>query len=112
MFSAQLRSPQPQPLRRPRREILDEHVGLGDQFGQNVLRLGMFDIQRQAVLGAVQPDEIGRLTFDGLVIVARKIADLGPFDLDHPRTEVSELAGAERRGNGLFEGDDGDALQR
>ena len=68
----------------------------------------MFDIQRQAFLGTVQPNEIGRLAFDGLIVIAREVTDFRPLDFDHPRAEVGELTGAKRCGDGLFEGDDGD----
>jgi hypothetical protein len=36
----------------------------------------------------------------------------GPFDLDHARSLVGELAGAERRGDRVLERDDGDAFER
>src|SRR6185437_9949338 len=36
----------------------------------------------------------------------------GPLDLDHPRPQVGELPGRERRGDRLLERDDGDPLKR
>ena len=92
-------------------EVLNENIGTADQLRQNVLRLRMLDVERQAFLRTVEPDEVGGLTLDGLVIIAREIADAGSFDLDHARAEVGELAGAERSSHRLFERDDRDAFE-
>jgi len=46
-----------------------------------------------------------------LIVAAREIAHLGPLDLDDPGAEVRQLPGTERRGNGVLEGNDGDAIQ-
>ena len=47
----------------------------------------------------------------GPVEVAGEVAGPGPFHLDHPRAQVGELAGGERRGHRLLQRDDRDALQ-
>lgn len=49
---------------------------------------------------------------DPPVIVAAKVALSWPLDFDDPGPEVGQLAGAEWRGNGLFQADDGHAVQR
>jgi hypothetical protein len=76
------------------------------------LRLRMLDVEREALLRAIGPDEMRRETVDALVVAAREIADAGPLDLDHPRAEIGELARGERRGDRVLERDDGDSFQR
>ena len=93
------------------REVLDEHVRRFEQLREDQLRLGMLQVEREAFLGAVGPDEVGRLAADAGVVAARRIADAGAFDLDDAGAEIGELARAERRGDDVFEGDDGDSVQ-
>ncbi|GAA3307441.1 hypothetical protein GCM10020295_66310 [Streptomyces cinereospinus] len=47
----------------------------------------------------------------GGVVAAREVAAVDPLHLDHPGAEVGELPGGEGGGDGLFDGDDGDARQ-
>ena len=49
---------------------------------------------------------------DALVVAAGEVAGTGALDLDHPRAEVGQLPGAERRGDGVLEADHGDAVER
>ena len=49
---------------------------------------------------------------DDVVVTAREVAAVDAFDLDHPRAEVSEIAGGQRRRNRLLDGDDGESLER
>jgi hypothetical protein len=46
------------------------------------------------------------------VIAAGEVASARSLDLDHARAEVGELPGGERRGDGLLQGDDEDAVKR
>jgi hypothetical protein len=46
-----------------------------------------------------------------LVIGAREVAHAGALDLDHAGAQVGQLARAERRGDRVFQGNDGDAIQ-
>ena len=47
-----------------------------------------------------------------VVVSAGEIAAVDAFHLDHPRAEVREVAGGQRRRNGLLDGDYGESLQR
>ena len=78
---------------------------------EDVLRPRVLDVERQAFLGAVEPDEVRGHALDRLVVVAREIADLGPLDLDHARAEVGEVARGERRRHRLLQRDDRDAIE-
>ena len=99
--------------RRARCKVLNDDVGgLDDEPPKDHLRLRMLDVERQAFLRAIGPDEMRRETVDALVVAAREIAHAGPLDLDHPRAEVRELPRCERRGDRVLERDDGNALQR
>jgi hypothetical protein len=99
-------------LRGARREVLNENVCASHEPRKDLCGVRVLHIERQAFLRAVEPHEISRLSFDGLVVIAREIADCRALDLDHSSAQVRELAGGERRGDGLLEGDDGDAIQR
>ena len=47
-----------------------------------------------------------------VVVTAGEVAAVDAFHLDHPRAEVSEIAGGQRCRNRLLDGDDGESLQR
>src|SRR5690606_27152190 len=49
---------------------------------------------------------------DALVIAPGEITGAGPLDLDHAGAEISQLARAERRRNGMFEAHHGDTVER
>ena len=70
---------------------------------------GLLEVELDALLAAVQPDEVAGLAVHGPVVAAGEVAGAGPLDLDHARAEVGELAGGERRGHRLLQGDDGEA---
>jgi len=55
---------------------------------------------------------VRRLAADARVVLPCGIADAGALDLDDAGAEVGELPGAEGRRDDVFEGDDGDALER
>ena len=98
--------------RRARRQVLHDDVGrFDDQPLEDRLRLRMLDVERQALLRAVGPDEMRREPAHALVVAAREIADAGALDLDDARAEVRELSRRERRGDRVLERDDGDAGQ-
>ena len=90
-------------------EVLQQHVGARDQlFERGAAFLGG-EIDHHGILAAVEPDEIAALAFCGGVIAAGEIA-LGAFDLDDMRAGIRQPRTAERRGNGLFDGDDDQSL--
>ena len=108
---AQDRRGRAQPIGRARRQVLHEDVGAREQPREDAGRFRPLQVQRQRLLRPVQPDEVAREPLDGRVVAAREVAAVGPLDLDHARAEVGELPRRERRGDGLLEGDDGDAFQ-
>jgi hypothetical protein len=108
----------PRPVRqtqarcRTRRKVLHQHVGTLQQTQQYLGRTRMLQIQRQALLAAVGPDEVRAQALHSLVIAAREVTAPGALDLDDACALVGELAGAEGRGDGMLERDDGDAFER
>ena len=108
------RSPRhPQPRCRAGRQVVHHAVGLvGDELDQQCGRAWMLDVQRLAFLAAVGPHEVRSQAAHTLVVAACKVTRAGAFDLDHARTQVGQLAGGERRRDGVFERDDSQALER
>src|SRR3990167_6612658 len=65
----------------------------------------VLDVEREAFLGAVGPDEMRGQSLDGPVVAACGVPDARALNLDHARTQLGELAGAEGAGDHLLEGD-------
>ena len=65
----------------------------------------MLDVERQAFLAAVGPDEVRRQPVHALVVAAREVARARPLDLDHTRAEIGKLARTKRRRDRVLEGD-------
>src|SRR4029079_5424596 len=80
-----------------------------DQPLQDCARFRMLDVQRQALLRAIGPDEMRGKTAHPFVVGAREIANARTFYLDDPRPEIGELSRRERPGDRVLERDDGDA---
>ena len=95
-----------------RRQVLHQHVGLGQELVEDLGSGVLFHVQAQAFLRAVGPDEMRGQPIDPLVVAAGEVAGTGPLDLDHPCAEVGQLARAERRGDGVLEADHSDAIER
>lgn len=90
-------------------QVLDEHIGgLGERLDRGKPLLG-FEVEGDGFLAPVQPDEMAGHALDRFVVAAGEVTDPGPLDLDDAGAEIGELTGGERRGDGLFEGDDGDS---
>src|ERR1700733_1114472 len=73
--------------------------------------LCILDVQDEAFLAAVEPDEIARRAMHGGVIAAREIA-FPPLDLDDPSPGIGETRGAVGRRNRLLQGDHQQTAQR
>ena len=97
--------------RSARREVLDEHVGAGDDAVQQRGVVRLLDVGDQALLAAVEPDEVARQAFRRLVVAAREVA-LGAFDLDHPRAGIGQAGAAIGRGHRLLQRDDEQTCKR
>jgi hypothetical protein len=103
---------EPPGFERPGAEVLDQHIGIGDQAPRDCLAVGLAQIERDRALVArlnLPPD-------GGAVLqqapVAQRIAAAGRLDLDHVGAEVAECLGGERAGDQLAHFDDAQALQR
>ena len=49
---------------------------------------------------------------DGVIVPTGEVAPFAALDLDHPGAQIGEVAGGQRGGDGLLQGDDGVSLQR
>ena len=110
MLSAQGVGAEAQASGRAWREVLDEHVCLGNEGVQPGLFLVSAQVERDRLLAPIDPDEVRRFAEHGGVIAAREVA-FGTLDLDHASTGVGQTAGAVGRCHGLFERDDEDAFE-
>src|SRR5690348_10819978 len=72
---------------------------------QDISVRGSLDIQAQRFLSVIRPDKIRRFAQDSAIVLAREIAFAALY-LDDSGATLGEVAGAQRRGNCLFEGDD------
>ena len=76
---------------RPRPEILDQDVGAGHQTIENRAALGMFEVERDAFLVAIDAQEVRALALEeGRAPRPRVIPLARLLDLDDARAHVSE----------------------
>ena len=92
------------------RKVLNEDVGLSNKRPQRCDSRLALEVEHDALFVAVDPHEVARLTVHGRVVRTGKITGVA-FDFDDASAEVAELTGRERRGHGLLETDDGDAVE-
>jgi hypothetical protein len=111
MERAKRRRAEARPCRRAGGEILHEHVRRADHPPQQGGVGRILEVERDRLLAAVEPDEIGALAVHDMVVAAGEIA-LFALDLDHPRAGIGEAGGAERRGDRLLERDNRDPFER
>ncbi len=84
-----------QTIHRSRPKILDQDVGRVDQAPQHLLAAPALHVERDALLVAVDGQEIGRLVaLEGRREGARVVALAGLLDLDHLGPQVAQLHGA------------------
>ena len=108
----QRRRIEPEPFCGARCEILQEHIRLRQQRVKHALALAAFDVEGEALLGAVGPGELARHPVHHVIIVAAEVALARPLDLDHPRAPVGEMPAGKGCCDRLLQRDDGDAGQR
>jgi hypothetical protein len=72
---------------------------------------GVLEVERDGLLGAVEPDEVARQPVHGGVVVPGEVSPAGSLDLDDAGAEIGELAGRERRGDGLLARHDDDPVE-
>jgi hypothetical protein len=102
---------QAEPLRRGRREVLQQHVAAADQALEDRLALRRLQVQGQAALAAVGAEEIGSAPVHhrrpAAVLVAGEV-----LDLDHLGAEVGEELAAGWAGQHAAEVEDPGPAQR
>jgi hypothetical protein len=94
---------QAEPFDGARDEVLHEHVGCVDEPLEQRAVGGVLDVELDALLAAVEPDEVAGLPVHGAVVVTSEVTDGGALDLDDPGAEVGELPGGEGCGDRLLE---------
>ena len=97
---------------RARREVLDEHIGLAQQAFEHPGGVRMLEIESEALLGAVQPDEMRGLPQHGLIVMPGKVPGAWSFDLDDACTQISQLARGKGSCYGLLQRNNRHAMQR
>src|SRR5688572_20176471 len=112
MLFSQLFRTKAQALHRPWGEVVQEHVRAFDQSRKNVFGRRMLDVQSEAFLRAVHPDEMRGQALDCAVVGARRVAAGRALDLDYACAELGELARGERSRDDLLQRDDRDAVKR
>lgn len=90
---------------------MEEDVGAFDQAGERVEVAGLFEIEDDAALAAVEPGEVGGEAAQRAIVAAGEIAAIGPLDFDDIGAYIGELARAKGRGDGLLERHDANAAQ-
>lgn len=108
---AQRRRVQAEPRGGPLCEVLHEDVGVRDETAYDVQAARVLQVEGDGLLAAVAPHEVRGETGRRGVVAAREVTAVDPLDLDDPGPEIGELPGGEGGRDGLFDGDDGDALQ-
>ena len=99
-------------LHRAGPEVLDQHVGPREQTLEERAIGGQLEIEREALLAAVQRQEIRGAILDEGPDAARVGADLGPLDLHDARAEIGEQHRAVRTREHPRQIDDERACQR
>ena len=94
--------------RRP--EVVDQHVGALDQPAQHAQAVGMLEVEAEAALVAIDPEEGPALARDGGRVVAEVVA-LGRLDLDDEGALVAEQGAAVGTGHVAAQIEHDDAAQ-
>ena len=94
--------PEPRTRSGARGEVLDEHVGAGQDAVQQRRIVLVLDVRDQALLAAVQPDEVAGQTLGRRVVAACEIA-FRALDLDDAGAGVGQAGTAIGRGDRLFQ---------
>jgi hypothetical protein len=93
------------------REVLDEDVGAFQQPPEDLPLARPLEVEGDGLLAPVEPDEMARHAARRRVVPTGEVPAVRALDLDHSGAEVRELPRRERRGDRLFEGDDGHTVQ-
>ena len=91
--------------------VLNDHIHVRNQRPDQFDRLGLFEIETDALLAAILLDEVDTAAVLEKGDGARRVALLGLFDLNDLGSEFGHQAGGRRAGQILGEIQDGDAVQ-
>ena len=92
-------------------EVLQQHIGAANQPIQYLRRFRMLQVERDAALAAIEPNEEAGLTVHVAVVVTREVALTRALHLDDIGTEIGHVTAADRCRHSVFEGDDADAFE-
>jgi hypothetical protein len=101
-----------EPLERARPEVLDHHVGGAEKLREERPSVGRLEIDRHALLVAIDAEEVRAPAADERAPGSRIVAVPRILDLDHLGTHVAQQHGAEGTGEHAGEVDDLEAAQR
>ena len=79
-------------------ELLDQHIGAGQQRAQTIDRIRRLEVERQAPLAAVEQGEHGAAALDLRGKMAHVVAAAGALDFQHLGARLGENEGGERTG--------------
>ena len=103
----------PHAVQRARRKILDQNVALLDQPIEDFLALGVFAVDRDRPLAAIEHGEIKAVgTLHVAELAARDVAAAGPFHLDHVSAHIGQKLRAGRSRLHVREVEDAHAVER
>src|SRR4029079_12548303 len=107
---------EPVAVEHARPEILDHHVGRLEQLAHDLLSIGLGEVERDALLAAVEGHEEVAFAIGAAGArtgaFARVVTAVGVLDLDDLGAHVREYLRAERPGDDAREVDDADAGER
>ena len=99
-------------LHRARAEVLDQHVGLGQQLIEHLAVGRCLQVEDDGFLAAIDRHEIGRAPLYERPVFARVVALARRLHLDHPRAHLRHQQRAVGTCEDAREVDDGDAGER
>src|SRR5690606_13253562 len=92
-------------------KILNKDVRLRDHGLQQCQIVRLSEVEHHRFLASIQPNEIGAIPHDRLVVTAREIA-VAPFNLYDPGAGIGKTRSGKRSGSGLLHGNDQQTLER
>ena len=93
-------------------EVLDQHVGVGDELLEELRAVGVAEVQRDRLLVAADHLPPQRHAVLDVAVAAHRVAALGVLDLDHVGAEVAEHGRGHRSGEERCQVDHLEARER
>ena len=94
-----------------RREVLDDHIGVGAQALGDLTPGIVLEVEADAALAAIEPREPRRRAVNDAVVVTREVALTLALYLYDVGAEVGQVSRSKGRRDRLLKGDDADASQ-